>query len=109
VGGILLCLSTEDIGDDMIYSVQTLVESDVSCPQSKVLWSPPSLEQPFRNICVTNDERCVPLVVITISPFHIHDLSPDFDKNNTTGPTSETGTYTFPEHLRSSPVISGFV
>ena len=39
----------------------------------------------YYNICVTNDNEYVPLVVITIRPFLIHDLLPGLEQDQHEG------------------------
>ena len=72
-----------------------------------MLRSPPWLGWPLWNICVTNDHRYVPLVVITSRSFPHSWLITGFVTRLTRRvPLEEQELPTLPEHLSSSPVFS---
>ena len=75
---------------------------------SKVLRSPPWLGWPLWNICVTNDNWYVPLVVNTSRSFAHSRLITGFVTRLTRQvPLVEQELLTLPEHLSSPPVFSG--
>ena len=74
---------------------------------SKILRSPPWLDWPLWNICVTHDHAYVPLVVNTSRSFPLSRLITGFVTRLTRRvPLVEQELLTLPEHLSPPPVFS---
>ena len=84
------------------------VKVNINKENYTMLRSPPWLGWPLWNICVTNDHGYVPFVVNTSRSFPHSRLTTGFVTRLTRRvPLVEQELLTLPEHLISSPVLSG--